>query len=102
LDVNHAYHEGAKTSSPLLGDILGDTTPAAERLPAENSFWRGFLCRPQRVEHRVDALETLFFIVSVHARGGLFVVVFGAFGAFGLTPGVLGFPSFLKVSNSLL
>ena len=91
--------KGTYSDSPLLGDILGDTTAAAARLPANNSFSRGFLPRPQRVEHRVDALETLFIIVSVHARGGLFVV---AFGAFGLGPAVLGFPSFLKLSNSFL
>ena len=91
--------KGTYSDSPLLGDILGDASAAAARLPANNSFSRGFLPRPQRVEHRVDALETLFIIVSVHARGGLFVV---AFGAVGLSPGVLGFPSFLKLSNSFL
>ena len=81
----------------FLGDILGDTTAAAGRLPAKNSSSRGFLRRPQRVEHSIDALESLLIIVSVHARGGLFVVVFGAFR---LSPAMLGFPGFLKFSKS--
>jgi hypothetical protein len=52
------------------------------------------------LENRVDAHETLFIIVSVHASVGLFVVALGALGALGPSPTVLGVPSFLKFSKT--
>jgi hypothetical protein len=77
--------------------LTTDTAAAAGHLPAKNSFSLGFLRRPQRFEHRVDAHETLFIIVSVHATVGLFVV---GLRALGLSPTVLGVPGFLKFSKA--